>query len=258
MTAENLARAKNSRADTHMGGAESDSRFKIRTHPHGQMGQPVARCNLGKKCKMRGRLFTLGRDAHQPCRYKAVFVPARRDKGIRFGRMNAGLLRLFPRINLDIYQRYWDAYQPGGKARPIEGFDHIKQGKGIGNFVGLERSDQMQLNIRVALAKAGPFGGCLLDPVFTKYAMAGLKRRRDRVNTVTLADGNQTHRLGITAGVFCRRHDTRADRAQISRDISLTRGRGNTGRGTSHRENAPYRWNRDFCNWGHWKLDSEQ
>jgi hypothetical protein len=249
MTAEKLTRTKDRRADAHMGGAKGDGRFKICTHAHGQMRQTVARGDLGKKRKMRRRLFALRRDAHQPGRGKTMFVSARGDEGIRFYRKNTSFLRFFPRVDLDVkYGRGGVRAralhgQLGREAGAIEGFDHIKQGKGIRDLVGLERANQMQFNIGVALTKVRPFSGSFLNPIFTKHAMAGLKRRRDRVNTVTLANSDQCYRLRITARGFRRPHDARTDRGQISRDVMMIRRRGNIG----HSGRTPYHWN-----WGPW------
>ena len=55
-------------------------------------------------------------------------------------------------------RRPWRAISLGqhaGELRPVDGLDHVEQRDHVLRLVGLERADQVQLEVRVARASAG-------------------------------------------------------------------------------------------------------
>lgn len=64
---------------------------------------------------------------------------------------------------------------------PVDRFDHIEQRDRILCLVGLQRTDEMKLDVRVEGAKRWPLGLGFLDAVLAEHAVAKIKRRLDRL-----------------------------------------------------------------------------
>ena len=159
-----------------MRGAQGDGLLEIVAHAHRQALQPVARSNFCKQRKMQRGRFIDRRNAHQP-RHGQIHAAAFRDKGIGLGRGDTGLLRLFSGVHLNIQLRAMphllgDAGDSMGQFGPVHRMDVLKQAKSLTHLVGLQRANQMQINIAIVCAKIGPFSGGLLHLVFTKHPLA--------------------------------------------------------------------------------------
>ena len=74
--------------------------------------------------------------------------------------------------------------------------DAIEQRDRIIGLVRLQLADQMQLDVRVALAQAGPLVLRFLHAVFAKNALPSGDQRRDACGGVSLADRDQSHVFG--------------------------------------------------------------
>src|SRR6185312_5686658 len=73
----------------------------------------------------------------------------------------------------------------------------------IGRLVGLQRADQVKLDIAVALDEGRPFALRLLNPVFAENALSGGNHRLDCFGLKRLADGNQRDVGWIAPGKRC-------------------------------------------------------
>src|SRR5579859_2775858 len=94
-----------------------------------------------------------------------------------------GLLRLLPRV--DLYVETWRAAlaldlvgQPLGEALPIHRLDDVEEVERGANLVGLQGSDQPELE--AGPARVGPSSGRLLDAVLSEYGLARREHRLDR------------------------------------------------------------------------------
>jgi len=134
--------------------------------------------------KVQRRFFVLRRDAHQTDHvetlHAATFFDERRC--LLWG--DAGLLRLFARVDLN--ETCHVAFGPAaglgngaGQFRAIDGFDHVEQGDSIAHLVGLQRADQVEPAIEMGGLKGGPFSLGFLDAVFTEDEVPGVDRPRD-------------------------------------------------------------------------------
>jgi thiamine-phosphate pyrophosphorylase len=77
--------------------------------------------------------------------------------------------------------------------------DRIEQGDGILGLVGLELADQMEGDIRMGFAQAGPFALGLLHAILAEQALTGSDERRDRVGFMRLADCDELDRASLAA-----------------------------------------------------------
>jgi hypothetical protein len=139
-------------------------------------------------------------------------------------RVEARLLRLGPGIDLDI--KPWPPLLPGdflgqfgGDLVAVDGLDHVEQGDRVPGLVGLQRSDQAQLDIGELGLQCRPFGLRLLDPVFTEHALAGVDGRADRGGVEGLGNGHQRHRPGGPVVLFLRAGDFGPDGGKSGDDV---------------------------------------
>ena len=83
-----------------------------------------------------------------------------------------------------------------GQPVAIHRLDGIEMGDGLAHLVGLERSDQVQVNARKVAPQRWPFRHGLLHAVFAEDAMTGFKHRADAFGGHRLRNSDQGHRIG--------------------------------------------------------------
>ncbi len=131
-------------------------------------------------------------------------------------RHDAGLLRLLAGVDLDeelqapplLRHLLGDGL---GDLRPVDGVDGIEQRHRLPGLVGLQRPDQVQLDVGVALAQGRPLGLGLLHAVLAEQAVAGVEHRRDVLGPERLGDGDQIDRRRLAPGRARSRGDARRD-----------------------------------------------
>ncbi len=224
-TLTDLPRAENRRSDPDMGRSEPDGFLEIGAHPHRQPFQTVAGRDVREQGKMHRRLLVSRRDAHQPADRQPVLVAARGDERIGVGGQNTRLLGFLAGIDLDQHIRSSSepvdfAREDRGEFRPVDRFDRVEQGDRIARLVGLQRSDQMEAEVRPGPAQRRKFGFGFLHPVFAEHEMPGRERRLDGRGGVKLADRDQTGGASRPAGGFFRRFDTGLDVRQAGGDVT--------------------------------------
>ena len=143
---------------------------------------------------------------------EAVNVAATLDEGDRFPRIDAGLLRLRAGVHLYVELRRAALFLHLRRQRrrdllAVDRLDHVEQRHRFPCLVRLQRSDQVQFDIRPVRFQAGPFRMRLLDAVLSEHALAGLDHRTDRFDGKGLGDGNEDHRPGRPRGIFFRPGD---------------------------------------------------
>lgn len=145
---------------------------------------------------MKRRLFINRRDAHQAADRQMIVIPAKANKFIHIARQDAGFLILSTRIDL-----HKTAYQPtgisdrardgAGKLWAVDGFDHVEYFNGLSDFVGLQRPDEVQFDIAMAVPQGGPLVHRFLNPVFAKNTLSGIKGRQNPLSAKRFADSNK-------------------------------------------------------------------
>jgi hypothetical protein len=113
----------------------------------------------------------------------------------RIIRRNPCLLRLETGIDLDVEARCLalPLHFRGKSARnlfAIDRFDHIEQGDGFRSLVGLQRADQVKLDVGVPPSAPATCLG-FLNPVFTEHALPCGNRRTDHIGIEGLGNGNE-------------------------------------------------------------------
>ena len=81
--------------------------------------------------------------------------------------------------------------QAASQFRPVDNLDHIEQRHRIRGLVGLQRANQMELQIRIEATPFRPALLRLLNPVFPENTVPGHQRGLDPVIRLALADGNE-------------------------------------------------------------------
>ena len=76
----------------------------------------------------------------------------------------------------------------------VDRLDDVEQRHRIRHLVGLQRSDEMQLDIAMGRLERRPFRACLLHPVFPERPLAGGDHRHDRFRPERLAHRHQGDR----------------------------------------------------------------
>ena len=160
---------------------------------------------------MRLRVVLGGRDAHQARDFEAVNLPAFPQEGIRRARINPGLLRLEPGVDLD-EELQWLGLTAHfladglGDLGPVDGMDGVEQLHGLCRLVGLERSDQVQFHVRPGHLEGRPLGLRLLHAVFAEDALTGLDDGDDLGPVEGLGHGDQGDAFGRPARRLGGRH----------------------------------------------------
>ena len=160
---------------------------------------------IGEQGEMQGRFLVRRRNAHQAGDFQAVLRPAPGQEIADLLRKDAGLLRFRAGVDLDIAARMLVLFrhflrQGDGQLGPVHGLDHIEQGHGFLDLVGLERPDQVKLDIGMAFPLGRELGLGLLHPVLTEHALAGGQGRFQLLDRLDLADRDQGDACRIAAG----------------------------------------------------------
>lgn len=183
---------------------EIDGGLEIFAHAHGKFRQAVARGNLRQQRKMRSRRLIHRRNTHQPDRLQPISLPDPGEKIIHIGRCDPGLLVL--RSGVDLDEQFRRPAQPvhglaqfAGEFLAVQNLNHIEQGDSIFSLVGLKRTNQPELNVRMVLAARNPVFLSFLDTIFAENALAAAQGLVNALIRLTLADGGQRHRRRIAA-----------------------------------------------------------
>ena len=104
-----------------------------------------------------------------------------------------------------------------------------KRADGLGHLVGLQRPDQMQLDLGKDAAQRRPFAGGLLHPVLAEEALAGFQRRHDVGSALGLRHRHQADAVRRAPGGRGRGRDARFDRGQAVGGVLLSRSSGMEG-----------------------------
>src|SRR5215475_15758836 len=94
-------RAKNLRADAHVGCAGGHRRLEVCAHAHAELFETELARELGEQSKMHCRVFVLRRNAHQPSDVEIEVLATEPQQTRRFLGIDASLLRLRTRVDLD-------------------------------------------------------------------------------------------------------------------------------------------------------------
>jgi hypothetical protein len=168
---------------------------------------------------MRRGVFFQGRDAHQPLDGEPERIAAMPQQRFGLAHGDAGLLRLVAGVHLDEQLQHAAGARHFvrdriGDFRPIYGLDGVEQRHRVAGLVGLQRPDQMQLDVREALAQRGPFALGLLHAVLAEGALASLDDGEDVLGAEGLAHRDEVDVTRIAAGVARRRFDAAANRPE--------------------------------------------
>ena len=69
--------------------------------------------------------------------------------------------------------------------------DHVEQFHGFGRLVGLQLTDLMKPDVRMAGQQRGPLGERVLDTILAEVALPCADQRLDFLGGAALADGDQ-------------------------------------------------------------------
>jgi len=201
-----LPRPEDRAAHADMGCPERNRRFVIRTHAHAQPGNIVAPGDRCQQAEMERGIFLGRRNTHQSCNREAKIIAAGGNEGISVPRKYAGLLLFFARVDLDKQFECATLFRHLrskrlGELYPVYRMNCVEQRDRVAHLVGLQRSDQMELCIRKGLFEVPPFLERLLNAIFTKYPVAGVKYRANGIRAKRLADRDKCHVLGSTTSI---------------------------------------------------------
>lgn len=204
--------AENGGTDPNAGGAEGDGGFVIARHAHGELFDAAFLRKFGEKREVRPGIFVRRGNAHQsldgkPKLVAAEFYESRSIIGgdTRLLRFQAGVhlhiefqdLALFPHL-LGEHPR---------NLLTVDRLDDVEKRHGFGCLVGLQRADQMQLDIRSLCLQPGPFALALLHSIFTEDTLARRYCQANGVRVECLGDGDKLHGSARAGGMpLCRRN----------------------------------------------------
>src|SRR5690606_19922041 len=170
--------AEESRADTDMGGAHGNRGLEIPAHAHRKMVDTGVTPQHGELGEIRPGRLTVWRDAHKAHDLEPVHIAATGNEIDRFIHWNPGFL-LFPAdIDLDeagkaLARACHFLSQYPGEFVSINAFDDIKQRDSLARLVGLERTNQMELQVGIFVPQRRPFVLGLLHPVLAEDTLTG-------------------------------------------------------------------------------------
>ena len=141
-----------------------------------------------------------GRNAHQPFDGQIEISAAMAHEINALPYRKARFLGFVTGIDLHIKRRPAAGFlhrldQGARQLLAIQRFDDVKQGAGVFRLVGLKRSDEAQLQIRVGCTAIAPASLRLLHPVFTKNALAGGQHGVNPLIRLNFGDGDQINRI---------------------------------------------------------------
>src|SRR5262249_16544257 len=113
-----------------------------------------------------------------------------------------------------------------GELWAIDRLDHIEQCDRIAHFVGLQRPDEMKLEITMAVLQFGPFGARLLHAVLAEEELACADRLLDRRREHGLSDGHEPPLRRIAIGGLRSESDLLPDQSEPCRYLARSVGIG--------------------------------
>ena len=171
-------------------------------------------------------LLLQGRNAHQPIDGKPESLAAERDESLRLAGNDAGLLRLFAGIDL-----HEEAQAPAGarhlfgerarEFRPVDGLDDVEQRDGVAHLVRLQRTDQMQLDIGIALFQRRPLADRFLDPVLAEAALPQRDRLGDDGSGDRFRHRHELDRVWLAVRRLGSKRDLLPDQSEPLRHVHL-------------------------------------
>jgi len=102
-----------------------------------------------------------------------------------------------------------------GQALAVDRLDDVEQRHRIPRLVGLQRPDQVQLEVGIFHLKDGKFFLGLLHAVLAEHPLPGVEQLADAIRAVRLGDGDQGHVDRRPAGRLRRLGDAALDLRQV-------------------------------------------
>ncbi len=169
---------------------------------------------------MQRRLLVDRRDAHQPNDLQLVHVAAGGDESIELGRQDASLLRFLAGVDLDEAGKLLAGAlhflgERGGKPLAIDGLDDVEQSDRIACLVGLQRSDQVQLEVGIFQLQCGEFLLGFLHAILAEHALPGIEQLTHPIRAMGLGNGDQGNVARRSAGRLRRVGDAALDLGQL-------------------------------------------
>ena len=156
---------------------------------------------------MRTGVFINRWNAHQSRNNKTKFIAAHADESDGFRRVYTSLLRLPSCIDLyvngqvSVLLGHFVSQRPGNLFA-VHGLNGIEHGNRLLGLVGLQRTDQTQLEIGKILAQCGPFACCFLHPVLAKHPVPKIENRSNAVGFMGLGNRNERYAGPLPARLF--------------------------------------------------------
>ena len=151
---------------------------------------------------MRRGIGIHGRDAHQALDRQAIGPPAGGDEGVGLGGRDPGLLLFLADVDLDIEARGLAGTldllgQHAGQLVAVESLDDVEEGHRLAGLIGLQRTDQPQLQ---TLAMRAPAFHGLLNAVLAIDFLPRRQHGRDMLPGLGLGHRHQSHRTRRSSG----------------------------------------------------------
>lgn len=187
-----------------MGRTKANGGLEIPAHSHGEFLQPMIFGDLGQQSEMRTGWLCLRRNAHQPGQLRAENPVRLNDQSLGLAGKDTGLLGFLAGVNLDEQRRtpsyrIHRASKGRHQSRPIQRMDNLKANDSVAGLVGLQRTDQMQLEI----ISVAPPRLRLLNAVFTEDALSFFEDGGNLWPGLLFGYGDQRDRVRITT-CLCR------------------------------------------------------
>src|SRR5690606_31881550 len=177
-------------------------------HAHGKLVHARLPRKLFKQREMGAGILVDRRNAHQTLDAKSMRLAAAGHEGHRLARVDTGLLWFKPGIHLDVKARAPPLLrhlrgESGRDLFAIHRLDHVEKGNGIFRLVGLQRPDEMKLDVGKVPFQGRPLGLRFLHAVFAKDALARLDARQNVLPSEGFRDGHE-HYVLLTAARLAR------------------------------------------------------
>ena len=106
-----------------------------------------------------------------------------------------------------------------GELRAVDRLYNVEKGDRLLRLVGLEGTDEVELDIRVALFQRRPFAHRLLHAVLPEDPVAGFEEGQDRLGPMIFRYRNDRDVFWLSASLFSRRIEARANTGEIGDGI---------------------------------------
>lgn len=177
----------------------------VTAHAHGEDRQSLIGCDLAEPPEMGGCRLVDRRNGHQPLDTETIIASRQSQQILDIRNEDACLLGFGPCIDLE--QHRWRAPrlldglgECAGQFRTVERLDDIEQDDRIDGLVGLERTDQAEMQIWQRDPARAPAPLCLLHPVFAEHPLTCCQSRIDRNRLLGFRHRDQGHVCGIASG----------------------------------------------------------